>query len=169
MFRSHSKSGWNRLEIFAVSKGFDQLMKLIGRVLMEAALATLALEEDMHLRLVAKEMEKEHLDRWTNERDRAIQLLHEGIGYLTNLKEYWAGKTRHFQSIHNIIKATRASKLIDLTERRWLMLPQVWSILSDFMANSILESSRSSYLMHRIADTHVKVSTRYIMNNAAGM
>ena len=119
MFRSHSKSGWNRLEIFAVSKGFDQLMKLIGRVLMEAALATLAIEEDMNLRLVAKEMEKEHLDRWTNERDRAIQLLHEGIGYLTNLKEYWAGITRHFQSIHNIIKATRASKLIDLTERSY--------------------------------------------------
>ena len=38
-------------------------MKLIGRVLMEAALATLAIEEDMNLRLVAKEMEKEHLDR----------------------------------------------------------------------------------------------------------
>ena len=30
---------------------------------MEAALATLAIEEDMNLRLVAKEMEKEHLDR----------------------------------------------------------------------------------------------------------
>ena len=37
------------------------------------------------------------------------------------------------------------------------------------MVNSILESSRSSYLTHRIADMYVKVSTLYIMGNAAGI
>ena len=101
------------------------------------------------------------------DRDQAIQLLRQGLENLGKLQEHWAGMAQYFQSIHNIIKTTTAKKLIDFKEEA-TEAAQV-DCLIDFMANSILESCQSSYLTHRIADMYVKVSTRYIMNNVAGM
>ena len=113
-------------------------------------------------------LKKMHIDVKAGiDRDQAIQLLRQGLENLGKLQEHWAGMAQYFQSIHNIIKTTTAKKLIDFKEEA-TEAAQV-DCLIDFMANSILESCQSSYLTHRIAEMYVKVSTRYIMNNVAGM
>ncbi len=123
---------------------------------------------------VRQEMEnaQNNRDYWkilsTDEKDiQVIDLLKIGLKELGGLHKQWARVTRHFHRLDNFIESITSRNMKIFTEDATDAANN--ESLFEFLDTYIMTSFQSSYLTYRIAGMYVKVSSRYIIDNLAGM
>ena len=101
--------------------------------------------------------------------EQAIKMLHTGLNQLNDLKENWSNLVRFFVSINSVIDSIGNKHLEDFNKDVETTSKSVRNIRKVFVINAIhakaTRANQATALVHGMADTYFKISTKYLMPN----
>lgn len=101
--------------------------------------------------------------------EKAIKMLHMGLTQLSELKENWSNLVRFFVSISSIIESIGNKHLEDFSKDIETTSQSVRNIHKMCVINGIhvkaTRANQATALVHGMADTYFKISTKYLMPN----
>lgn len=101
--------------------------------------------------------------------EKAIKMLHMGLTQLSELKENWSNLVRFFVSISSVIESIGNKHLEDFSKDIETTSQSVRNIHKMSVINGIhvkaTRANQATALVHGMADTYFKISTKYLMPN----